>query len=93
MRESGAWSRVREEWEVVWVKPTTAKDEFGEPSGPHTFIVTRSDSLQLLLRPNVSQQQMVKELLGLLQGVNEGLLDDLEHDIPPGNWIYDDYGK
>lgn len=29
----------------------------------------------------------MKELLGLLQGVNDGLLDDLEHDIPPARWL------
>jgi DNA-binding XRE family transcriptional regulator len=35
---------------------------------------------------------MAKEVNGLLQAINEGLLDDLDHDIPPGSWIADDYG-
>ncbi len=86
MKENDAWSRVREDWEVVWVKPS-AKLEPDEPPIPHTFLVTRSESLQLLLRANVSKQQMTKELLGLLQGVNGGLLDDLEHDIPLAHWL------
>ncbi len=82
MGEINPWSRVTEDWEVMWVKPSS-KDEFGDPPAPHTFIVTRSNSLQLLLRTTVSQQKMTRELLGLLQAINEGLLDDLEHDIPP----------
>lgn len=92
MREGNPWSRLREEWEVLWVKPS-GKDGFGEPPFPHTYLVTRSGSLELLLRANASQQQVVKELVGLLEAINEGLLDDLEHDIPPGNWISEDFGE
>jgi hypothetical protein len=91
MSEGNHWSRVREEWEVMWIKPS-GKDGVGDPPVPLTFLVTRSGSLQLLLKANVSQQQMAKEVNGLLQAINEGLLDDLEHDIPPGSWIADDYG-
>jgi hypothetical protein len=91
MREGNPWSRLREEWEVVWVKPS-GKDGVGEPSVPHTFLVSRSGSLQLFLQAKASQQQMAKEVNGLLQAINEGLLDDLDHDIPPGSWIADDYG-
>ncbi len=92
MGENDAWSRVREDWEVIWVKPT-AKMEPDEPPFPHTFLVTRSESLQLLLRKNVSEQQMTKELVGLLQAINGGLLDDLEHDIPLAQWLDLDLGE
>jgi hypothetical protein len=92
MREGNPWSCLREKWEVLWVKPS-GEDGFGEPAFPHAFVVTRSSSLKLLLQANVSQQQMVKELVKLLEAINEGLLDDLEHDIPPGNWISEDFGE
>jgi hypothetical protein len=82
MREGNPWSRLREEWEVLWVKPS-GKDGLGDPAFPHTYVVTRSGSLKLLLQANVSQQQMVKELVGLLEAINEGLLDDLEHEVVP----------
>jgi hypothetical protein len=86
MSESNAWSRLHEDWEVRWIKPSS-KNEFGEPPFPHAFVVTRSESLQLLMVANVSEEQMVKELVGLLQAVSAGLLDDLEHDIPPAQWM------
>lgn len=92
MREGNPWSRLREKWEVLWVKPS-GKDGFGEPAFPHTFVVTRSGSLQLLLQANVSQQEMVKELVGLLEAINEGLLELVEHDIPPSDWISGDFGE
>jgi len=85
MREDNHWARLREEWEVVWVKPT-GKEGCEDPT-PSTFIVTRSDSMSLLLKGNVSEQQVAKELVGLLQAVTGGLLDDLEHDIPPAHWV------
>lgn len=91
MKENDAWSRVREDWEVVWVKPS-AKLEPDDPPFPHTFLVTRSESLKLLLRANVSKQQMTREILGLLQGINGGLLEDLEHDIPPALWLDPEFG-
>jgi hypothetical protein len=86
MNQNNPWSRVREEWEVVWVSPS-GTDEFEQGLAPSTFIVTRSDSMSLLLKGNVSEKQVTKELVGLLQAVTEGLLDDLEHDIPPGQWL------
>jgi hypothetical protein len=86
MSESNAWSHLREEWEVEWVKPS-GKDGFGDPPFPYAFVVTRSESLKLLMVANVPEEQMVKELVGLLQAVSAGLLDDLEHDIPPAQWI------
>jgi hypothetical protein len=57
MSEGNAWSRLREDWEVVWVKPSY-KNEFGEPPFPHAFVVTRSKSLQLLIVAKVSKEQM-----------------------------------
>ena len=34
MSESYVWSRLREEWEIGWVKPSS-ENEFGEPPFPH----------------------------------------------------------
>jgi hypothetical protein len=85
MEERNHWSLLREEWEVVWVSPS-GSDEYEQGSEACTFIETRSNSLQLLVRANVPKQKMMKEVLWLLQAINEELLDDLEHDIPPG-WI------
>jgi hypothetical protein len=90
MNQNNPWSRLREEWEVIWVKPSY-KNEFDEPPYPHAFVVTRSDSMSLLLKGNASKKQVTKELVGLQEAIKGGLLDDLEHDIPPGNWIADDY--
>ncbi len=86
MSEGNPWSRLREDWEVMWIKPSS-ENEFGEPPFPHAFVVTRSKSLKLLMVDNVPKEQMVKELVGLLQAVSVGLLDDLEHDIPPAQWL------
>ena len=36
---------------------------------------------------NVSTEQMIREVRGLLQAIEVGLLDDLEHDIPPAHWL------
>ncbi len=85
MSEINPWARLREEWEIGWVKPT-GKVGCEDPT-PSTFIVTRSDSMSLLLKGKASEKQVTKELVGLLQAVTEGLLDDLEHDITPGQWL------
>ena len=92
MSESNPWSRLRETWEVVFMNPSS-KDEFGDPPVAHLYTVTRSDSLRLLLRASVPQQQMTRELHGLLQAINEGLLDDLEHEIPLGYEISKEFGE
>jgi hypothetical protein len=86
MIEKNPWSRLREDWEVGWVSPS-GTDEFEQGLVASTFIVTRSHSLSLLLRANVPEEQMVKELVGLLQAIYAGLLDDLEHYIPPGELV------
>lgn len=86
MSEGNPWSRLMEDWEVIWVKPTV-KMESDEPPFPHAFFVTRSKALELLLRANTSEQQVKREIIGLLHAINEGLLDDLEHDIPPARWL------
>lgn len=69
-------------WKIVWVKSGTYGVSEEGPV-PHAFLVSRSDSLELLLRVNVSERQMVKELHQLLQGIDEGLLDKLDGDLPP----------
>ena len=86
MTESNPWSRLREDWEVSWIKPSYMI-EGGDPPCPHAFLATLSKSLQLLIVANVSTEQMIKEVRGLLQAIEGGLLDDLEHDIPPAHWL------
>jgi len=81
MRKGYALSRVRDNWEVQWV----SHGIYGIPAkGPvtHAFLSTWSESNELLLRKNVSKKQIVKELLGLVDAINEGLLEDLEQEIP-----------
>jgi hypothetical protein len=70
------------DWKIVWATSGTY-GEFEEGPVPHAFLVSRSNSLELLLRVNVSKQQMMKELHQLRKGIDEGLLDDLCCDLPP----------
>lgn len=86
MSESYAWSRLREDWEVMWVKPTY-KNEVGQGPFPHAYVQTRSKSLELLIAANVSKEQMKREVRGLEEAIDGGLLDDLEHDFPPAYWL------
>jgi hypothetical protein len=83
MNEDSTISRFGELWKIAWATLGTY-GKFQEGPVPHAFLVTRTNSLELLLRRNVSRQQLVRELLELAQAINDGgLLDELEHEIPP----------
>ena len=88
MNEDSTTYRFGELWKIEWATLGTY-GKFQEGPVPHAFLVTRTISLELLLRRNVTRQQLVRELLELAQAINAGgLLDELEHEIPPKEDIH-----
>jgi hypothetical protein len=83
MNEDSTISRFEEIWKIAWATLGTY-GKFQEGPVPHAMLVSKTNSLELLLRRNVSSRQFVRELLELALAINDGgLLDELEQELPP----------